>query len=268
VLGSPISHSLSPLLHKSAYEKLGLVGSYEAIELNEVSSLEFLQPIMDRPQESDWGGFSLTMPLKEVVFSDALRSKVRIDATAAHFRTTNTLVNEGTDFFATSTDMTAFVRLLKPHQKTKVLLIGAGGTARAALGALDGIADRIDVAARRREQSEEVGKLALHSDLRSIDVTVSSHTYDVIINTLPAQAQEATLELVQSCTTELYFEVLYKPSPSLALAAARDRGLTVFDGIDLLVEQALDQISLFTKKSFDYDELRLYLLNVARAACG
>jgi len=117
VLGSPISHSLSPLLHKSAYEKLGLVGSYEAIKLNEVSSLEFLQPIMDRPQESDWGGFSLTMPLKEVVFSDALRSKVRIDATAAHFRTTNTLVNEGKDFFATSTDMTAFVRLLKPTHR-------------------------------------------------------------------------------------------------------------------------------------------------------
>jgi shikimate 5-dehydrogenase len=62
--------------------------------------------------------------------------------------------------------------------------------------------------------------------------------------------------------------VLYKPSPTLALAAAMDRGLTVFDGIDLLVEQALDQISLFTKKSFDYDELRPYLLNIARAACG
>jgi len=268
VLGSPISHSLSPLLHKSAYEKLGLVGSYEAIELNEITSLEFLQPFMDRPQESDWSGFSLTMPLKEVVFSDALRSKVRIDESAAHFRTTNTLVNEGNDFFATSTDMKAFVRLLEPHQKTKVLLVGAGGTARAALGALDGVADRIDVAARRREQSEELGKLALQSDIRSIDVTDSSQTYDVIINTLPAQAQDATLELVKSCTAELYFEVLYKPSPTLALAAAMDRGLTVFDGIDLLVEQALDQISLFTKKSFDYDELRPYLLNIARAACG
>jgi len=86
VLGSPISHSLSPTLHNHAYEILGIPGKYEAIEISEVEFPQFFAEATALDAKVDWRGFSLTMPLKEIV-TDAL---TQVDPLAKRIASANT----------------------------------------------------------------------------------------------------------------------------------------------------------------------------------
>jgi len=273
VLGQPVRHSLSPLLHSTAYQWLGVEASYEAIEHDLNSAVSFLAPILDTPlatPDESWSGFSLTMPLKELVFADQMQGRLTIDEKAKRFHTANTLVNTGSNFSARSTDMSAFARLLADYKAANVLVLGAGGTARAALGGLDGIADRITFAVRSLERAAGLAKMAenLKVHIASFDTLLSQSMppFDLVISTLPKDAMSLSLEVLQVHETGALFEVLYNPAPTPALEYAQSRGVAAFDGIDLLVEQALDQIELFSGCTFSFDELRVILKDVARKA--
>ena len=97
VLGSPISHSLSPVLHNKAFELLGLVGGYEAIEVQSGDLANFLK---ERGCEFDY--LSLTMPLKEEVLEIAQTSHIKIDSLSSRIQSVNTLVNSTDGWSATS----------------------------------------------------------------------------------------------------------------------------------------------------------------------
>ena len=124
VLGSPISHSLSPLIHQYAYAILGVEGSYERFEISEATFPNFIEQAMDE----SWTGFSLTMPLKEAAFS----SSFPCDERTERIHSANTLIHNGRTFVATSTDILAFDRLLAQVTFSRVAIIGSGGTARTA----------------------------------------------------------------------------------------------------------------------------------------
>ena len=122
VLGSPIKHSLSPLLHESAYKILGVEGSYEAIEIHSST----LDALLDRElatsfEEGARKGFNLTMPLKESVFE---YRRCKFDALSTRIRSANTLLRSDSGFTATSTDATAFGRLLMNQNVERVVIIG------------------------------------------------------------------------------------------------------------------------------------------------
>src|ERR1019366_7135015 len=146
VLGSPIGHSLSPALQKQAYEILGVPASYGAIELIPEHAEEFFEmAVLD-----EWTGFSLTMPLKEAIFD----LNFNVDPIALRMRSANTLIKENDTFFATSTDRTGFIRLFESIEPRRAAIIGGGGTARAALGALDGMATSVDFLLRSPLRAE------------------------------------------------------------------------------------------------------------------
>ena len=100
VLGSPISHSLSPLLHRCAYQLLGVQADYSAIEMTPERAPIFFQRAIDE----DWTGFSLTMPLKETIFDYEFEPAFVIDPVAVQMRSANTLIKKEKTFWATSTD--------------------------------------------------------------------------------------------------------------------------------------------------------------------
>ena len=161
VLGSPISHSLSPLLHMAAYKELGLQADYQGIEL----TLENAPTFFERAKNEGWTGFSLTMPLKESVFN----SGFEIEPIALQMRSANTLLFKGGNFSALSTDRTAFIRLLENVKKTRVAIIGGGGTARAALGALNGSAVEVDFLLRSAQRSQALKGIATKSEVNFLD---------------------------------------------------------------------------------------------------
>ncbi len=259
VLGSPIRHSLSPALHRRAYEILGIPASYEAIELVPTDALDFLK----RALTEEWTGFSLTMPLKEVIFELTNEIDFLIDPIAMRMRSANTLINEGSRFRAISTDRSGFARLLAPLKKERVAIIGGGGTARAALAALDGEAKEIDFLLRSPVRAEVLSNIALLSTVNFFTMDRSLQGYDLVISTVPSGASDsvaANLDL----KIPWVFEVLYEPYPTPFLARAQMLGAQSLDGIDLLVEQALDQIACFADQDFDFDEMRRELQSTGR----
>ena len=146
VLGFPIAHSLSPVLHTKAFDLLGVAGSYEAIEVASGGLADFL-----KSQGANYDYLSLTMPLKEEVLVIAESSGIEVDELALQIQSVNTLIRNGSGWSATSTDGSGFVKALANagyDHFNSVLILGAGGTARAVAGALDEIADSVAIMGR------------------------------------------------------------------------------------------------------------------------
>ena len=263
VLGSPISHSLSPALHKRAYEVLGVPGSYGAIELIPELAANFLRTAL----KEEWTGFSLTMPLKEVIFTMREEITLDIDPVALRMKSANTLIVQGNGFQVTSTDRTAMIRLFQGIEKNRCAIIGGGGTARAALAALDGAASSIDFLLRSPARIETLSTIPRSSAVNFYGMDHSLRGYDLVIATVPSGASD---EIANSLdfTIPTFCEVLYYPFPSPLLAKARSLGAHSIDGIDLLVEQAMDQVVLFTGLDFDRVIMRAALQATGRAHLG
>ena len=262
VLGSPIVHSLSPLLHERAYEILGLPASYQAISLDAEQAPEFLRSALVQA----WSGFSLTMPLKESIFAN-LDLISEIDPLAQRARSVNTLLVQDGKYRAQSTDLFAFRRLLRGRTLSRVAILGGGGTARAALVAIDSSSCEIDLLLRNPSRGADLEGVALASPVSIYGLDRSLADYDVVISTVPVAAMNTVAQAVELSLNpkSLFFDVLYNPSPTPALQAAGAKGSPTLDGMDLLVEQALDQIALFAGMEFDYPAMRSALLKVGRS---
>ena len=255
VLGSPIEHSLSPLIHQRAYEILGVDGVYDRHEVTEETFPKFIAEALN----GSWTGFSLTMPLKEVAFT----SGFECDSRAVRIQSANTLIRMGDSFLATSTDVLAFDRLLGGRDFSRVAVIGSGGTARAALGALDLLTDHVTVIQRSSHRNELLRSAVAHCALEFRGMETVLDAFDLVISTVPAGASDNLAEQIRLSASQIegtLIEVLYKPSPTALSKVWGEKGGAVLDGLDLLVEQALDQIRLMTSSSFDYAQMRESLL--------
>ena len=251
VLGSPISHSLSPKIHRRAYEILGISANYEAIEVDENSFRDFFA----KNSDETWSGYSLTMPLKEVVLSVA---GVK-DERCVRINSANTLFRSGEVWSALSTDLMAFENLINVGRNAKVVLIGGGATARAAAGALNSKVESFDVLLRNPQRLDALSKAAPSVLINSLDMTAPLDGYNLIIQTTPSGAYDLNVPKLERADG-LLLECLYKPWPTPLVARFSDLGGSVISGKDLLVEQALFQIELFTQVKFDFSEMRSALL--------
>ncbi len=264
VLGSPISHSLSPLLHNTAYQILGIDGNYQAIEISENELLPFIERAASQNSEDRqfWSGLNLTMPLKETVFQSPY---ITFDARCTLIRSANTLLRDSEGFRATSTDLTAFMRLLEGANVERVAIIGGGGTARAAIGAIADRIEHLDLILRTPSRIDAFTVIAPAANIRGLPMDTSIEGYDLVINTTPSGvADNFASRLGQA--SGLYFESLYNPWPTELAFAWKELGGKVLNGVDLLVEQALDAIALMTESQFDYASMRQQLLSVATHA--
>ena len=272
VLGKPIAHSRSPLLHNSAYARLDVDGDYSAIEVDESSIASFL-----RGAETDeFTGFSLTMPLKDILRDESHQRKLshetgfvfEIDTDARTIGSVNTLLRTHSGFRALSTDYLGFRRLLAKSVGTDaaITVLGGGGTARAAIGALASLGCmEMTVHLRGSINSPHVTVLKhffpkVEFTFREFGSALSSN--DLLLNTTP-QGSADTYALDENLDAQsVIFESLYHPWPTALAEASLKLGILTFSGKDLLVEQALDQISLMTGKIFDFDEMREFLLSL------
>ena len=126
VLGHPIAHSLSPVLHRAAYASLGMDWTYEAVDVLPQNLGTFLDQL-----GPEWAGLSLTMPLKETVIG--LLDEV--DEVAGRVRAVNTVVLTGGRRVGHNTDITGLQQLIPSGART-VTVLGAGATARSAVMAI------------------------------------------------------------------------------------------------------------------------------------
>ena len=253
VLGDPIAHSLSPVLHRAAYAELGLDWTYDAHRVASGDLGEFLAAL-----GAEWRGLSLTMPLKR----EALPLVDRLTDRARLAGAVNTLVieDDGTRV-GDNTDLpgaAAAVRERTTIPLATATILGGGATATSIGLALAEVGVRsIAVAVRDAARATET-VAALRSHPAAPDVVVSPlgeapTAVDVLVSTIPATAQ--TPELVARCAdVPVVFDALYDPWPTPLVAAASDR--TVVGGLDLLVHQAVLQVELFTGRTVAVEVLR------------
>ena len=260
VLGSPISHSLSPLLHSTAYAQMGLKASYEAIEVKADTLAQFMGE-----RDETWTGFSLTMPLKE----EAIAYADHVEDLAKRINSANTLYRKAGQWNATSTDVIGFTNALKMHNidvKGHVVILGAGATARAAAAACDNSGTQITVINRSLARVQAMSDAVIESELSFLnwdDLSVLADA-DLVISTAPAGVTDS-IDLPAK-TSAPYFEALYKPWPTPASSWWASRGGSVIDGLDLLIHQALAQISIFSGTAFDSALMYRKLREVGLAA--
>jgi shikimate dehydrogenase len=261
VLGYPIEHSLSPLLHKTAFKLLAIDGDYSAIE---VKSGELQKFLIEQGSEYDY--FSLTMPLKEEALQ--LSVPLQIDELGSRIQSLNTLINRNGIWAATSTDGSGFRKALAEagyEHFDKVLILGAGGTARAVAGALDEIARSVDVMRRSVRRSAAIAACFTKAECDFLDWNdlIDLREYDLVVNTTPSGAADLVAENLPSGITGVLFDVLYKPWPTLLARRWSDAGGKIISGLELLLYQGIDQLVLVTEiREHSIDkELRNVLIN-------
>ena len=262
VLGSPIDHSLSPVLHRAAYDALGLADwSYDAHDIDEQQLAGFVAGC-----GPEWAGLSLTMPLKAVVLELGEPS-----TTAALVGAANTLVfdHTGGRHLVENTDVTGMTSALVGAGVTRAdsaLLVGAGATARSSLASLAPLGVR-DVAVMARSAARahaSLDQVADHFGIRLSVLDWGKVPPDGSAVTIATAPTELSAELAErvAAVAPVVFDIIYDPWPTALGAAAQRAGATVLDGMDLLAHQAVGQVKLFTGRDVDVT----VLLSAGRAA--
>ena len=298
VIGRPVSHSLSPVLHRAAYAGLGLEDwSYERRETDSESLpallAELAAPVQAGPA---WAGLSVTMPLKQVL----LAHLDVIDPLAEAVGAVNTVVAQRSgagDALLTgfNTDVAGIVGALREAARTQTpgssdahlrieqaVVLGSGATACSALAALGELrAGRITVVARRHAGPGRALSAAHRMGLdiepftwKPADLTSNTEVAqrlaaaDVVISTLPAHAadplegplRQALARAEGTRAGAVMLDVVYAPWPTAVAGAWADAGGALAPGWLMLLHQAVPQVQLMTGQQPDIDLMRTALL--------
>ena len=266
VIGDPVAHSLSPLLHQTMLDQTGAAYRYDVRTVRP----EELPAFVRWAKDGGCAGFNVTMPHKEAI----LPLLDEVDATAASCGAVNTVCIRAGRAIGHNTDGTGFLDSLAgqgfyPQGRT-VLLLGAGGAAKAVGHALATAgAGRIIVCARRLERAAALAAqlpgcgegIMLAQDA----IQQAAAACDLLVNATPlgmaGSPAFARLDFLQAMPPHaVVYDLVYHPRRTALLEAAARQGLRTVGGIDLLIRQAVRAFTFFTGETPDtaalYDALR------------
>ena len=247
VLGDPIDHSLSPVIHRAAHRALELDGwRYDAVLVPPGGLAAFL----DGLDPHAWRGLSLTAPLKREVVPLLGSHDEWVAATGA---CNTVLIDPDGSRHGLNTDVTGALMVLNEREDPmeRAIVLGGGATATSLLLALAerGMRRATLVVRDPDRATDTVHAVAAHRSAPAVDVVrlgeVSGLEGDVVVSTVPASAQVPEL-LAAVADVPLVFEVVYSPWPTPLAVAAERSGRALLTGLDLLVAQAVNQVVAMT----------------------
>jgi len=267
LLGDPVGHSLSPILHNHMYRRMKVDAVYLPFK---VPAGEF-NAALDAFQSASVGGYSVTIPHKEA----AAQAAVERESNVVSIGAANTLLAraDGT-FLAANTDHDAAIDSLREHLDKKaaavgvpapqfdqlfVLVLGAGGAARAIVHALIRNGAHVTITSRTNDKS---AKLAVELGCKSIDWETrhSPVHYDIIINCTPVgmhpNMTQTPLQANFLKSGITVFDTIYNPEHTQLIRDAEGRGCSVLTGVDMFVRQAAKQIERFVGLQPPLDQMR------------
>jgi shikimate dehydrogenase len=243
VLGSPIDHSKSPAIHLAAYRVLGTEWEYGRAEVGEGGLRKFIQEL-----DSDWDGFSVTMPLKEEATKFAsIHDKQSL----------LTFKNEEGVWEGFNTDIFGITQALaeaKIDAPRRVLILGSGATATSAITAVSEMSPKAEVRVWARNGAARKLLVAYGKSLglkvaSAGSIKRASVAADLTISTLPARAlDDSALVLANSrfwSPKGALLDVSYNPWPSELASVWESKGQKVVSGLEMLIWQAVAQIRIF-----------------------
>jgi 3-dehydroquinate dehydratase/shikimate dehydrogenase len=267
VVGDPVGHSLSPLLHNHIYKKLGVNALYLPFRVPRGQ----LVPALAAYEHIPVHGYSVTIPHKEAAASLARETEPNVQVTGS----ANTLVRrDDGKFSAANTDFNAAIDSLKAHlaerakdgpavqlSQLSVLILGAGGVARSVAYAIHREGAQLTITSRTYERAQ---KLAEDVKCKAVDWHARhSITFDVLVNCTPVgmhpnvDESPCHFSILKPGTT--VFDTIYTPETTLLIREARARGCDTITGVDMFVRQAARQIELFTGLTPDTDAMRVIM---------
>lgn len=246
VIGYPIEHSLSPIMHNAAFEALGMDCVYQAFAVKG----EHLQDAVMGAKYLGFGGLNVTIPHKEAVIKF-----IRPDPAAAEIGAANTI--DFTKMMAFNTDAPGAVAALRDNgveiDKKNVLVLGAGGAARAVAYGL--LKQGASVTIANRTPAKAAG---LASYLRAIgdafgtsldDLAGKVRMADIVVNTTPVGMGWEDRPLVTRDMldrTQAVFDLVYRPAETPLLKEAKAAGAKCVDGIAMLARQGALSFEIWT----------------------
>jgi shikimate dehydrogenase len=249
VIGDPISHSKSPLIHNFWLEKLGIDAEYRAMH---VHPGELPAYFAQRRADAAWRGCNVTIPHKETA---AAMISVRLGG-YPDFGAVNVVVPRSGDLLSANTDVEGIVGPINIFQervfkfdivpKRSIAIVGAGGAARAAIHGLQNLPFSVSwrILVRRPEQGEAlVRQMGVAAQVMPIEAE-SLRGVDILINASPlGMIGNPTLDLDleqlgSGIGQPLVFEMVYSPLETALTTEARHLGFAVIDGLDMLIGQA------------------------------
>jgi 3-dehydroquinate dehydratase/shikimate dehydrogenase len=243
VAGNPISHSLSPLMHNTAFRR----ESVNAVMLP--LRVRVLADLLTVVRELPLGGVAVTMPLKQ----ELLPHLANMDPLTARIGACNTL-RTGADgkLYGFNTDVAGVVRPLEKRLRlrgARIVVLGAGGAARAAVFGLVEQGAEVLIVNRTHEKAVALAREAKAKALKHEQF--ARNRFDVLINTTPCGmvGEKQALPIAENeLHAGLVFDMVYNPLETPLLKLAKERGLAVVSGLEMFVQQGARQFEIWTGK--------------------
>lgn len=250
VAGNPVRHSLSPIMLNTAFRRETVNAVYLALQTGKMSDL------LNLVEELPIHGFSVTMPLK----IDILKHLDRTDAMTEKIGACNTVVRaQDGKLIGFNTDVAGIVRPLETRmelRKAKVLVLGVGGTGRAAVYGLLERGAEVFILNRTPQKAQGLARSSGAKTIRR-DLLAKTH-FDVIINTTPVgmtgQKQQTWLA-PEEINAKYVFDAVYSPLDTPLLQMARAKGIATITGLEMFVNQGAEQFQLWTGKPAPKEEM-------------
>jgi 3-dehydroquinate dehydratase / shikimate dehydrogenase len=258
VAGNPIRSSLSPIMMNTAFRRETVNAVYLALQAAKLSDL--LKLVHDIPIQ----GLSITMPLKQEIMAHLEKT----DPLSAKIGACNTVLRQDGKLYGFNTDVAGITGPLEKRMSlrgAKVLVLGAGGAARAAVFGLRDKGAEVFILNRTAETAQ---KLARQSGSKTIKKdAVAKTTFDAIVNATPigmAGIKAPQILEAKDLNTKLVFDLVYNPLETPLLRLARQKGIPIVTGIEMFVQQGARQFEIFTGKPAPEEEMLRVVIHALR----
>jgi 3-dehydroquinate dehydratase/shikimate dehydrogenase len=251
VAGDPVAHSLSPVMLNTAFRRENVNGVYLALHAKDMDDL--LACVRDIPIH----GLSITMPYKEEI----LKHLDKTDPMTAKVGACNTVVrSQDGKLYGFNTDVNGVVRPLEMRmalQGAKILVLGAGGAARAAVFGLKERGADVHILNRTPGPAQNLAKKARAKAINKLQLRKMA--FDVIINATPVgmEGNRDPMPIAEEdFKAKYFFEMVYTPAETKMVKIARSRGLQVILGSEMFVQQGARQFEIWTGKPAPVQEMQ------------
>jgi 3-dehydroquinate dehydratase/shikimate dehydrogenase len=259
VAGNPIKHSLSPLMLNTAFHRESVNAVYLPLQTSKLADLLTLV------RELPLSGLSVTMPLKQEI----LKHLENTDPVSAQIGACNTIVraHDG-KLYGFNTDVGGIVRPLEKRLNlsgAKVLVLGAGGAARAAVFGLVNKGAEVLILNRTPQTAQKLAREAKAKSIRR--ELVAKTSFDVIVNATSVGMHGVKPQHIleaKEINARLVFDLVYNPVDTPLLKMARQKGIAVVTGVEMFVQQGARQFEIWTGKRAPEDEMLRVVVHALR----
>ena len=263
VIGDPIDHSLSPTIHNAAFKELEMDCTFIAYRI----AKDELEEGIEALKKIQIAGFNVTIPHK----IQMMKYLDKTDESCSIIGAVNTVVNEGGHLRGYNTDMDGFLEPIKKRQFNvsgkKILLLGAGGAARAIVsGFAKESAQSVTIANRTIDKAIELSKFSKKLGLESNTIPLESinapSEYDIIVNAtsigLNGEPSPVSFENIKPNT--IVYDIVYRPMNTEFIKQAKKNNATVIYGYEMLLGQATRAFEIWHKTEAPYNAMKRALL--------